>query len=84
MADRRFSIAAGVAGISAGLVPYLPTVVCPGVGCTSCFACFGAGGAAASALVIGFVARRYGSREDRRDKGTESAAGGDAPRGSNL
>ncbi len=79
MANRRLSIVAGVAGISAGLVPYLPTVVCPGVGCTSCFACFGAGGAAASALVMGLVARRYGSRGDRRNDRNESAQRGDAP-----
>jgi hypothetical protein len=60
MASRRLNVAACVAGVSAGLAPYLPTVVCPGVACTSCFACFGAGGAAASALVVGFVTRRLG------------------------
>ena len=60
MASRRLSIVAGVAGISAGLAPYLPTVVCPGVACTSCFACVGAGGAAASALVVGLVSRKLG------------------------
>jgi len=75
MANRRLSIVAGVAGISAGLVPYLPTVVCPGVGCTSCFACFGAGGAAASALVIGLVARRYGGQRGRNGDRTEPVPG---------
>lgn len=64
MASRRLSIVAGVAGVSAGLAPYLPTVVCPGGACTSCFACIGAGGAAASALIVGFVSRKLRSRSD--------------------
>jgi len=67
MASRRLSIVAGVAGISAGLAPYLPTVVCPGVACTSCFACVGAGGAAVSALVVGLVSRKLG-RPRRNDE----------------
>ena len=60
MASRRLSLVADVMGVSAGLAPYLPTVICPGVGCTSCFACFGAGGAAASALVVGLISRKLG------------------------
>lgn len=63
MANRRLSIVAGVAGISAGLTPYLPTLVCPGVACTSCFACIGAGGAAASALLLGLLGGRIRNRE---------------------
>jgi len=62
MANRRLRIVAGVAGVTAGLAPYLPTVVCPGVACTSCFACVGAGGAAASALIVGLVSRKLGRR----------------------
>ena len=60
MVNRRLSLVAGLAGVSAGLMPYLPTLVCPGVACSSCFACVGAGGAAASALVVGIVSRRFG------------------------
>ncbi len=67
MASRRLSIAAGVLGVSAGLAPYLPTVVCPGVGCTSCFACFGAGGAAASALVVGLISRKFEKHSSSKD-----------------
>lgn len=78
MASRRLSIAAGVLGVSAGLAPYLPTVVCPGIGCTSCFACFGAGGAAASALLIGFVTRRFGGQKSRDDDRQETVQGGGA------
>jgi hypothetical protein len=64
MASRRLSIVAGVAGVSAGLAPYLPTVVCPGGACTSCFACIGAGGAAASALIVAFITGKLRSRSD--------------------
>ena len=60
MASRRLSVTAAVIGVSAGLAPYLPTVVCPGGACTSCFACVGAGGAAAAALAVGFVSRKFG------------------------
>ena len=58
MENRRLKLTAGIMGVSAGLAPYLPTVVCGGVPCTSCFACVGAGGAAASALIVGLVSRR--------------------------
>ena len=67
MASRRLSVFAGLAGVSAGLAPYLPTVVCPGVACTSCFACVGAGGAAASALIVGLVSRRLGNSTSDSD-----------------
>ena len=60
MANRRLSVVAGLAGVSAGLAPYLPTFICAGVPCTSCFACVGAGGAAASALIMGLVSKRMG------------------------
>jgi len=66
MANRRASIVAGVVGVSAGLSAYLPSFVCSGLPCSSCFACVGAGGAAASALIVGFVSRRLGS-ESRLD-----------------
>lgn len=56
MASRR-SVVAGVAGVSAGLAPYVSSIVCPGVACTSCFACVGAGGAVAAALASGVIAR---------------------------
>ena len=78
MANRRLSIAAGVAGVSAGLAPYLPNLVCAGGPCTSCFACLGAGGAAASALMIGFIARRFGGRERREEDRTETMKRGGA------
>ena len=73
MANRRLSIVAGVAGVTAGLAPYLPTVVCPGVACTSCFACVGAGGAAASALIVGFVSRKL--RRHAPDDGQTAPVG---------
>jgi len=69
MASRRLSLVAGVMGVSAGLAPYLPTVICPGVACASCFACVGAGGAAASALVVGLISRKFG----------KPSSGGDEP-----
>jgi len=75
MANRRLSLVAGVMGVSAGLAPYLPTVVCPGIGCTSCFACFGAGGAAASALVVGLVSRKLGRPPDRQGEPTPATQG---------
>ena len=59
MANRRASVVAGVVGVSAGLSAYLPSFVCSGLPCSSCFACVGAGGAAASALIVGFVSRRF-------------------------
>jgi len=62
MASRRVSIVAGLVGASAGLSAYLPSFVCSGAPCSSCFACVGAGGAAASALVVGFVSRRFRTR----------------------
>lgn len=68
MASRRLSLVAGVMGVSAGLAPYLPTVVCPGVACTSCFACVGAGGAAASALVVGMISRKFGKPASSREE----------------
>ena len=66
MASRRVNIVAGVVGVSAGLSAYLPSFVCAGAPCSSCFACVGAGGAAASALIVGFVSRRFGA-DSRRD-----------------
>jgi hypothetical protein len=50
-------IAAAV-GVSAGLSAYLPSFVCPGAACTSCFGCVGAGGAALSAVLAGVITRR--------------------------
>jgi len=61
---------AGVVGVSAGLSAYLPSFVCSGAPCSSCLACVGAGGAAASALIVGFVARRFGT-DLRRDEAPE-------------
>lgn len=66
MASRRVKIVAGLVGVSAGLSAYLPSFVCAGAPCSSCFACVGAGGAAASALIVGFVSRRFGA-DSRRD-----------------
>jgi len=60
MADRRASVVASVLGVSAGLSASLPSFVCPGVPCSSCFGCLGVGGAAASALLVGWVSRRLG------------------------
>ena len=65
MASRQASVVAGVVGVSAGLSAYLPFFVCPGAACSSCFACVGAGGAAASALIVGFVSRRFGTNAPR-------------------
>jgi hypothetical protein len=76
MANRRLSLVAGVMGVSAGLAPYLPTVVCPGVACTSCFACVGAGGAAASALVVGLISRRFGKSAPDKDEPSPAEADG--------
>jgi hypothetical protein len=54
-------IAAAV-GVSAGLSAYLPSFVCPGAACSSCFACVGAGGAAVSALLVGMITRGRAAR----------------------
>ena len=61
MANKRASFVAGLVGVSAGLSAYLPSFVCSGAPCSSCLACVGAGGAAASALIVGVVSRRFGS-----------------------
>ena len=66
MANRRANVVAGLVGVSAGLSAYLPSFVCAGAPCSSCFACVGAGGAAASALIVGFVSRKFGA-DSRRD-----------------
>jgi len=80
MASRRLSVVAGIAGVTAGLAPYLPTVVCPGVACTSCFACVGAGGAAASAILVGLVSRWTGKpRTDGEEPKTVITEGGGTP-----
>jgi len=64
MANRRANLVAGMVGVTAGLSAYVPSFVCSGAPCSSCFACVGAGGAAASALIVGFVSRRIGSRSE--------------------
>ena len=61
MANRRANFVAGLVGVSAGLSAYVPSFVCSGAPCSSCFACVGAGGAAASALIVGVVSRRFGA-----------------------
>ena len=71
MANRRASVVAGVVGVSAGLSAYLPSFVCSGAPCSSCLACVGAGGAAASALIVGFISRRFGV-DSRRDEDPEN------------
>jgi len=76
MASRRLSVVAGLAGVSAGLAPYLPTIACPGVVCSSCFACVGAGGAAASALVVGLISRRFGKSAPDKDEHSPAEADG--------
>jgi hypothetical protein len=58
MAKQQRNLVTAVMGVSAGLAPYLPTVVCPGGACASCFACIGSGAAMATALVTGFIARK--------------------------
>jgi hypothetical protein len=79
MASRRVNIVAGLVGVSAGLSAYLPSFVCAGAPCSSCFACVGAGGAAASALIVGFISRKFGadSRRDN-DRANTIRAGGAA------
>ena len=67
MASKRANVMAGVVGVSAGLSAYLPSFVCSGAPCSSCLACVGTGGAAASALIVGFVSRRFGA-DSRRDE----------------
>lgn len=71
MANRRASVVASVIGVSAGLSASLPSFVCSGPPCSSCFACAGAGIAAASALIVGFASRRFGTQshldDDRKD-----------------
>ena len=74
MPSRRRSVIAGVMGVSAGLVPYLPSVICPGAACTSCFACVGAAGAAVSAVVAGLVTRRIGARQGEGERTREETA----------
>jgi hypothetical protein len=79
MASRRVNIVAGLVGVSAGLSAYLPSFVCAGAPCSSCFACVGAGGAAASALIVGFVSRKFGAgcRRDN-DQANSIRTGGTA------
>jgi len=71
MANRGASIVAGMVGVSAGLSAYVPSFVCSGAPCSSCFACVGAGGAAAAALIVGFVMRRLGTGSCGRDDRAE-------------
>jgi len=80
MANRRASFMAGMVGVSAGLSAYLPSFVCTGAPCSSCLACVGAGGAAASALIVGFVSRRFraDSRSNVDQADTTGTGGADA------
>ena len=80
MANRRASFVAGMVGVSAGLSAYVPSFVCSGAPCSSCLACVGAGGAAASALIVGFVSRRFrtDSRSDVDQADTIGTGGADA------
>lgn len=80
MASRQASVVAGVVGVSAGLSAYLPSFVCPGLACSSCFACVGAGGAAASALIVGFISRRFGTNTRREDDISSTLQTGGAER----
>ena len=66
----RAKFIAAAVGMSAGLSAYLPSFVCAGGACTSCFACVGAGGAAASALVVGMITRRRAA-PSRQESGSE-------------
>jgi hypothetical protein len=68
-------IAAAV-GVSAGLSAYLPSFVCAGGACSSCFACVGAGGAAVSALLVGMITR---GRTGRRRPSGDHQSGADTP-----
>ena len=68
-------IAAAV-GVSAGLSAYLPSFVCAGGACTSCFACVGAGGAALSAVLAGLITR---GRTARFRPAGSHPPGADAP-----
>jgi hypothetical protein len=76
MANRRANLVAGMVGVTAGLSAYVPSFVCSGAPCSSCFACVGAGGAAASALIVGFVSRKFGS-----DSGSDGIRGGTIRKG---
>lgn len=53
----RAKFIAAAVGVSAGLSASLPSFVCAGGACSSCFACVGAGGAVVSALLVGLVSR---------------------------
>ena len=44
----------GLWGLTAGVGAMLPSTVCPGGSCASCFACVGVGG-----VVVSIVAARY-------------------------
>lgn len=77
MANRRANFVAGLVGVSAGLSAYVPSFVCSGAPCSSCFACVGAGGAAASALIVGFVSKKIGVSRRDRDQHPSSDVSGD-------
>jgi hypothetical protein len=78
MANKRANVVAGVVGVGAGLSAYLPSFICPGLACSSCFACVGAGGAAVSAFLVGFVSRRVGAKARSDGGGTEATSKADA------
>jgi hypothetical protein len=78
MANRRANLVAGMVGVTAGLSAYVPSFVCSGAPCSSCFACVGAGGAAASALIVGFVSRKFRSDTDCDSNQTDTIREGRA------
>jgi hypothetical protein len=72
----RAKVIAAAVGVSAGLSAYLPSFVCAGGACSSCFACVGAGGAAVSALLVGKITR---GRTGRLRPSGDHQTGGDKP-----
>jgi hypothetical protein len=74
----RATYVAAAVGVSAGLSAYLPSFVCAGGACSSCFACVGAGGAAVSALLVGMITRGRTARPrptDHHQPGAERPFG---------
>jgi hypothetical protein len=75
----RAKVLAAAVGVSAGLSASLPSFVCTGAPCSSCFACVGAGGAVVSALLVGLVTRSRAARfEAARRPPSEAAPDCDA------
>ena len=75
MSNVRRDLVGGLWGLTAGMGAILPSTVCAGGACASCFACVGVGGVAVSIAAARFV---FGRRTRRSDGGPPESANRDA------